>query len=94
MVIFLLLNFFLVPNTSNQKGEHLFSIYCMACHENQKNLILPEKNLQRKTLEMFGVNNKQALEYQIINGKNSMPAFGAKLKQIEIEELVDYILSL
>lgn len=78
----------------NQKGEQLFSIYCIACHDNQKNLILPEKNLQPKTLEIFGVNNKQALEYQIINGKNSMPAFGGQLRQIEIQELADYILSL
>jgi cytochrome c6 len=33
-----------------------------------------------------------ALIYQITNGKNGMPAFGGRLRDLEIEELAIYVL--
>jgi cytochrome c6 len=75
-----------------EKGEKLFSTHCLSCHIQRNNIILPEKNLKKETLENFGINNKTSLVYQIINGKNGMPAFGGKLKQIEIAEIISYLL--
>lgn len=78
----------LVPLT----GEKLFSIHCIACHVEKNNKIIPEKNLKKETLENLGINNRNSLIYQIINGKNGMPAFGGRLKIYEIEEITSYIL--
>jgi len=98
--IFLLTNFgyFSVLQTSNvvdsyslEKGKQLFSIHCISCHADQKNPLVPEKNLQKETLEALGIDNRTSLFYQIINGKNGMPAFGGRLQEIEIEQIISYI---
>ena len=75
-----------------EKGEKLFFRNCMTCHVNGNNIIIPEKNLQKETLDILGINNINSLTYQIINGKNGMPGFGGRLKQQEIEDIVFYIL--
>ena len=38
------------------------------------------------------MNNIDSIMYQIINGKNGMPAFGGRLKDLEIEEIAQYVL--
>lgn len=73
-------------------GKELFEANCNACHINGKNIIIPEKNLQRITLEMNGISNEEAIVYQITNGKNGMPAFGGRLRQSEINEIASYVL--
>jgi cytochrome c6 len=73
-------------------GEKLFSTYCIACHAGGSNRIIPEKNLKKETLETLGIDNFDSLIYQITNGKNGMPAFGGRLKQIEIENITFYLL--
>jgi cytochrome c6 len=97
--------FFLLPfNLSNlihltnaidlnslEKGEKLFSLHCISCHANGDNSILPEKNLKKETLEALGINSQKSLIYQIMNGKNGMPAFGGRLKESEIEQISSYI---
>ena len=30
--------------------------------------------------------------YQVLNGKNGMPAFGGRLKDIEIEDVAEYVI--
>jgi cytochrome c6 len=80
-------------NLNTQKsGEKLFSLYCMACHAGGNNLIIPEKNLKKETLENLGINNSDSLIYQIRNGKNGMPAFGGRLKEKEIEAITWFLL--
>ena len=75
-----------------EKGAQLFKTNCIACHNQGINIIIPEKNLERKTLEANGMYNVQAIRYQIANGKNGMPAFGGRLKETEIEEIAEYVL--
>jgi cytochrome c6 len=77
---------------SLEKGEKLFSLHCISCHANGDNIILPEKNLKKETLEALGMNSQSSLIYQIMNGKNGMPAFGGRLKEVEIEQISSYIL--
>jgi cytochrome c6 len=55
------------------------------------NIIIPEKNLKKETLEANGMNTISAISYQVINGKNGMPAFGGRLKK-EIEDVATYVL--
>ena len=84
--------FFNVDLNTLPKGENLFANYCMSCHAGGSNIIIPEKNLKKETLETLGINNHDSILYQITNGKNGMPAFGGRLKQIEMEAITSYIL--
>ena len=38
------------------------------------------------------MNSLSAINYQIVNGKNGMPAFGGRLKEQEIEKITLYVL--
>jgi len=73
-------------------GEKLFISNCSICHIQGKNLIIAEKDLKKETLEINGLATKEAICYQIINGKNAMPAFGGRLQDDEVEKIADYIL--
>ena len=75
-----------------EKGEKVFKNNCMVCHTGGNNLIIPEKNLKKETLEANGMNTKNAISYQVLNGKNGMPAFGGRLKENEIEAVAIYVL--
>ena len=96
LISFFLIVFVTTTNFSNVKalesGEKLFSKNCSACHLDGNNIIIPEKNLKKEALETNGMNTVQAVTYQIINGKNGMPAFSGRLKEEDIEEVANYIL--
>ena len=38
------------------------------------------------------MNTKNAISYQVLNGKNGMPAFGGRLTENEIEAVAIYVL--
>jgi cytochrome c6 len=78
--------------TTFEKGEKLFNLNCIACHDGGKNIILPEKSLKKEILAANGMNSLTSISYQVTNGKNGMPAFGGRLKEKEIEEIANYIL--
>ena len=93
-LLFFCFNFFIssVCQAVNlEKGMQLFKTNCIACHNQGINIIIPEKNLERKTLEANGMYSVEAIRYQISNGKNGMPAFGGRLKETEIEEIAEYV---
>jgi cytochrome c6 len=73
-------------------GKEIFFSNCNVCHINGKNLIIPEKNLEKETLEINGMNSIDSIIYQVINGKNGMPAFGGRLKENEIEAVSNYVI--
>ena len=73
-------------------GKTLFISHCNICHIQGKNLIIAEKDLKKETLEIYGLNTKEAISYQILNGKNGMPAFGGRLQEDEIDTIARYIL--
>ena len=75
-----------------EKGKDVFQNNCLACHKGGRNFILPEKNLKKDMLEANGMNTLNSISYQIINGKNGMPAFGGRLQEDEIEILASYVL--
>jgi cytochrome c6 len=73
-------------------GGKIFVNNCSVCHNGGNNIIIPEKNLKKDTLEANGMNTKSAISYQVLNGKNGMPAFGGRLTETEIEEVAEYVL--
>ena len=75
-----------------ETGEELFLKNCAVCHIQGSNVIIPEKNLKKEALEENGMNNLNAISYQILNGKNGMPAFGERLGETEIEIIAKYVL--
>jgi len=77
---------------NEKSGEQIFLFNCNVCHKNGNNIIIPEKNLKLETLKANGMDNIEAIIYQVTNGKNGMPAFGGRLKEKEIENVSDYIL--
>ena len=80
--------FFFIKNINAiENGEILFKNNCSVCHLGGNNIIIPEKNLKHETLEANGMNSKSAISYQIINGKNGMPAFGGRLKEKKLKKL-------
>ena len=87
-----LINFSLKSINADENGKSLFKNNCSVCHLGGNNIIIPEKNLKHETLEANGMNSKNAITYQIINGKNGMPAFGGRLKEEEIEKITLYVL--
>ena len=89
-VFFYLENAFALTNI--EKGEKIFKNNCIVCHAGGNNIIIPEKNLKKETLEANGMNTQKAISYQVLNGKNGMPAFGGRLKEKEIEAVAIYVL--
>jgi cytochrome c6 len=93
---FFLIVFVTLTNSSTVKavdnGEKLFSKNCSACHLDGNNIIIPEKNLAKETLKENGMDSISAISYQILNGKNGMPAFGGRLTEDEIEKIATYVL--
>ena len=79
-------------SSSLKQGETLFNLNCSVCHLGGNNIIIPEKNLKKETLKENGMNTISAISYQIVNGKNGMPAFGGRLSEKEIEKIGNYIL--
>ena len=73
-------------------GKKIFLENCMVCHDLGKNIIIPEKSLTYDALVSNSLNSLSSLSYQIINGKNGMPAFGGRLKQNEVESVAIFIL--
>jgi cytochrome c6 len=95
--IFAFIFFFNTKNSSaiesgKDMGKELFIKNCSICHMGGNNIIIPEKNLKKDALEENGMNTINAISYQILNGKNGMPAFGGRLQENEIEAISKYVL--
>nr|QCI05957.1 cytochrome c553 [Delesseria sanguinea] len=74
-------------------GQEIFSQNCSACHTGGKNLIVPERTLEKATLENFKMYDVKAITSQITNGKNSMPPFGERLSEEDIQNVANYVLN-
>jgi cytochrome c6 len=79
--------------TNLEIGEKLFLSNCSVCHKDGNNIIIPEKNLKKDTLESNGMYNLDAIIYQVTNGKNGMPAFGGRLSEDDIQNVANYVLA-
>jgi len=94
-----LLNFvFVQPVLASEisTGAKIFSANCASCHIGGGNILIAEKTLRKealqKYLEGYTTDSKNAIIYQLQNGKNAMPAFKNKLSEEEILEVSAYVL--
>ncbi|QFZ92618.2 cytochrome c6 PetJ [Synechococcus elongatus] len=74
-----------------QAGAKLFQNNCAACHWNGGNVINGQKTLRQEALRRYGMDSLAALQRQITNGKNAMPAFGQRLSSEQIEAIAAYV---
>ena len=61
------------PDTED--GARVFAYVCSACHLGGYNQVRAERTLQESILRENGMLAADAIEYQVTNGKNRMPAF-------------------
>ncbi len=78
---------------SYEEGAKLFKQNCAACHVGGGNLVNAQKTLKKDVLEKYDMYSKDAIVYQVVNGKNAMPAFGNRLSSEQIEQLAEYVLA-
>ncbi len=73
-------------------GGKIFGANCAACHMGGNNMVMANKTLKKDALEQFGVYSIDAITYQVINGKNAMPAFKGRLTEDQIRDVATYVL--
>lgn len=76
-----------------RNGERIFIANCAACHAGGRNVIVPEKTLEKEALSFNQMNTVGAITYQVTNGKNAMPAFGGRLSDFEIDDVANFVLT-
>ena len=101
LTIFLLLivgALFLIPSpvvlaADIAHGGEIFSAQCASCHVDGKNIINPNKTLQKDALEEYGMYELEAIKTQVTQGKLAMPAFASRLSKSDIEDVASYVLA-
>jgi cytochrome c6 len=73
-------------------GEKIFNANCSACHVGGNNVIIANKTLKKDALEKYNMFSLEAVKTQVAKGKNAMPAFGARLRADQIEDVATYVL--
>mmetsp|Transcript_14229 Transcript_14229/g.43698 ORF Transcript_14229/g.43698 Transcript_14229/m.43698 type:complete len:155 (+) Transcript_14229:95-559(+) len=74
-----------------EQGARVFASVCSACHLGGYNAVRPERTLQLEVLKENGMFAADAIEYQVTNGKNNMPAFGGRLTDDQITDAAYYV---
>ena len=76
-------------------GEQVFSANCAACHIGGGNVVNGQRTLQQDDLKAYladyNEGHEDAIAYQVTNGKNGMPAFGANLGADDISDVAAYV---
>ncbi len=74
-------------------GAKIFNANCAACHVGGGNVVNRAKTLKLATLQKYKMDSADAIKQQVINGKNSMPSFRARLTEAQVENVAQYVLA-
>ena len=84
-----------LDNASLEQGEQIFSSNCAACHMGGGNVIRASRTLSQQDLqahlESYLQDPIEAIENQIENGRNAMPAFEGKLSASDIDDVAAFV---
>ncbi len=74
-------------------GAQVFNGNCAACHMGGGNNVIPDHTLQKAAIEQYltGGLNVEAIETQVRQGKNAMPAWEGRLDDDEIVAVAAYV---
>lgn len=82
-------------DTALDRGEQIFSTNCAACHMGGGNVIRASRSLKLRDLnahlEQYPQDPLEALEHQIEDGKNAMPAYADQLSEADIVAVATYV---
>tara|TARA_B100001939_G_scaffold288265_1_gene259087 strand:- start:190 stop:543 length:354 start_codon:yes stop_codon:yes gene_type:complete len=82
-------------NDAVDRGEQIFSSNCAACHMGGGNVIRANRSLKIRDLnahvEEYQQDPLEALEHEIEDGMNAMPAYAGKLTEEEIIAVATYV---
>lgn len=85
----------LALNDAVDRGEQIFSSNCAACHMGGGNVIRANRSLKIRDLnahvEEYQQDPLEALEHEIEDGMNAMPAYAGKLTEEEIIAVATYV---
>lgn len=73
-------------------GAKVFSANCAACHNGGGNVVNGSKTLKKEALEKYDMASLESIKYQVVHGKNAMPAFKGRLSDQQIEDVAAYVL--
>jgi len=73
-------------------GAKVFTTNCAACHMGGGNVVNRAKTLKKEALAQYQMASLEAIEAQVLNGKNAMPAFRGRLSEVQIEDVAAYVL--
>jgi len=74
-------------------GAKIFGANCAACHAGGNNVVNAQKTLKKDVLEKYDMYSLDKVKYQVVHGKNAMPAFGGRLTDEQVEDVATYVLS-
>ncbi|NJO08845.1 MAG: c-type cytochrome [Leptolyngbyaceae cyanobacterium SL_1_1] len=84
---------FIAPAAADiAEGAKVFAANCAACHIGGGNVINGAKTLKQDALEQYEMASLEAIQYQVTNGKNAMPAFKGRLTAEKIASVSAYVL--
>nr|YP_009392171.1 cytochrome c553 [Osmundaria fimbriata]ARW60733.1 cytochrome c553 [Osmundaria fimbriata] len=92
-VLFLNFQTVLAADIDLNAGLEIFQANCVACHANGENLVVSTKTLKLGALEDNEMNSIGAITDQVTYGKNSMPAFGGRLSEVDVQNVANYVLN-
>lgn len=75
------------------EGERIFTANCASCHNGGNNTVNPLKTLKISDLEQYEKNTVTAIVTQVTNGNGSMPPFGDRLSDEDIQNVAGYVLN-
>jgi cytochrome c6 len=75
-------------------GEKVFNANCAGCHAHGQNTVVADHTLEKEAIETYlqGGFQESAIEYQVRNGRNAMPAFKDRLTEDEIKSVATFVL--
>lgn len=77
------------------KGEVLFSQYCITCHAGGRNAIISERNLSKDALDQYLGNSVDPffVKQKILVGSQwGMPPFAGNISEEDIDSIAAYVL--
>ena len=84
-----------MDSTALEQGEQIFNSNCAACHMGGGNVIRASRTLKITDLQAhvdeYGSTPLEALEHEIEDGLNAMPAYAGKLSEEEIIAVATYV---
>mmetsp|Transcript_80390 Transcript_80390/g.211136 ORF Transcript_80390/g.211136 Transcript_80390/m.211136 type:complete len:171 (-) Transcript_80390:198-710(-) len=78
---------------AEKNGVKVFAENCATCHYSGKNTLVSDRTLDKAVLQKYGMFDLEKIKYQVINGKNAMPAQDERLTREDITDVANYVLT-